>query len=61
MDQRAGGVGENLRYRAQGTRRGRKTGAAEGTMPEERKATDYKSDVKPIWCAGCGNYAVSPP
>ncbi len=27
-------------------------------MPEERKATDYKSDVKPIWCAGCGNYAV---
>jgi len=28
-------------------------------MPEEqRKATDYKSNVKPIWCPGCGNYAV---
>ncbi len=27
-------------------------------MSEERKANDYKSDVKPIWCAGCGDYAV---
>jgi len=23
-----------------------------------RKAADYKSNVKPIWCAGCGDYAV---
>lgn len=22
------------------------------------KANDYKSDVKPIWCPGCGDYAV---
>lgn len=22
------------------------------------KATDYKSDVKPVWCPGCGDYAV---
>ncbi|MCW8949316.1 MAG: thiamine pyrophosphate-dependent enzyme, partial [Sedimenticola sp.] len=22
------------------------------------KAKDYKSDVKPIWCAGCGHFAV---
>jgi 2-oxoglutarate ferredoxin oxidoreductase subunit beta len=21
-------------------------------------AKDYKSDLKPIWCAGCGNYAI---
>jgi len=23
-----------------------------------RKANDYKSDLKPIWCPGCGDYAV---
>ncbi|AKH20651.1 2-oxoacid:ferredoxin oxidoreductase subunit beta [Sedimenticola thiotaurini] len=23
-----------------------------------RKAKDYKSDVKPIWCPGCGHFAV---
>lgn len=23
-----------------------------------RKVADYKSDVKPIWCPGCGDYAV---
>ncbi|MBN1260393.1 MAG: 2-oxoacid:ferredoxin oxidoreductase subunit beta [Anaerolineae bacterium] len=23
-----------------------------------RKAKDYKSEVKPIWCPGCGDYAV---
>ena len=22
------------------------------------KAKDYKSGVKPIWCPGCGDYAV---
>ena len=27
-------------------------------MPDERKPNDYKSDVKPIWCPGCGDYAV---
>lgn len=27
-------------------------------MPDERKVSDYKSDVKPIWCPGCGDYAV---
>jgi 2-oxoglutarate ferredoxin oxidoreductase subunit beta len=24
----------------------------------KRKANDYKSNVKPIWCPGCGDYAV---
>lgn len=23
-----------------------------------RKAADYKTDLKPIWCPGCGDYAV---
>ena len=22
------------------------------------KPADYKSDVKPIWCPGCGDYAI---
>ena len=22
------------------------------------KARDYKSEVKPIWCPGCGHYSV---
>ncbi len=22
------------------------------------QARDYKSDIKPIWCPGCGHYAV---
>ena len=22
------------------------------------KASDYKSDIKPIWCPGCGDYHV---
>ena len=22
------------------------------------KPADYKSDVKPIWCPGCGDYTV---
>jgi len=30
---------------------------AEATAPQ-RKVADYKSDVKPIWCPGCGDYAV---
>jgi len=25
---------------------------------EEYKATDYKSDLKPIWCPGCGDFGV---
>lgn len=30
-----------------------------GPPPEPLlKAKDYKSDVKPIWCAGCGHFAV---
>jgi 2-oxoglutarate ferredoxin oxidoreductase subunit beta len=30
---------------------------AEAT-PSRRKVADYKSNVKPIWCPGCGDYAV---
>lgn len=26
--------------------------------PAERTPADYKSDVKPIWCPGCGDYSV---
>ena len=22
------------------------------------KASDYKSDIKPVWCPGCGDYHV---
>jgi 2-oxoglutarate ferredoxin oxidoreductase subunit beta len=30
-----------------------------GPPPEQLlKAKDYKSEVKPIWCAGCGHFAV---
>ncbi len=29
-----------------------------GCVADEPKASDYKSDVKPIWCPGCGDYAV---
>jgi 2-oxoglutarate ferredoxin oxidoreductase subunit beta len=28
------------------------------TTPAQRKSTDYKSDLKPIWCPGCGDYGV---
>ncbi len=28
------------------------------TATVRRRVSDYKSDVKPIWCPGCGNYAV---
>ena len=24
----------------------------------KRRLLDYKSAIKPVWCAGCGNYAV---
>ena len=24
----------------------------------EFKATDYKSDLKPVWCPGCGDFGV---
>ena len=23
-----------------------------------REASDYKSDIKPVWCSGCGDYSV---
>lgn len=26
--------------------------------PTPRKAADYKTDLKPIWCPGCGDFAV---
>jgi len=28
------------------------------TPIERPKPKDYKSDLKPVWCPGCGNYAV---
>ena len=28
------------------------------TTPASRKPADYKSDLKPIWCPGCGDYGV---
>ncbi|RKY56978.1 MAG: 2-oxoacid ferredoxin oxidoreductase [Candidatus Neomarinimicrobiota bacterium] len=28
------------------------------TMSEALKSTDYKSNLKPIWCAGCGDFGV---
>jgi 2-oxoglutarate ferredoxin oxidoreductase subunit beta len=28
------------------------------TMPPAFSAADYKSDYKPIWCPGCGDYTV---
>jgi len=28
------------------------------TAPIQLTAADFKSDVKPIWCPGCGDYAV---
>jgi 2-oxoglutarate ferredoxin oxidoreductase subunit beta len=28
------------------------------TTPAPRKPSDYKSDLKPIWCPGCGDYGV---
>ena len=28
------------------------------TVPAKRKPTDYKSDLKPIWCPGCGDFGV---
>ena len=31
--------------------------ADKNSIPQ-RKAKEYKSSVKPIWCAGCGHYAV---
>jgi len=27
-------------------------------VTEMRKAKDYKTDIKPIWCPGCGDFAV---
>ncbi len=26
--------------------------------PELLIAKDYKSDVRPVWCPGCGNYGI---
>ncbi len=28
------------------------------TAPTKRKPNDYKSDLKPIWCPGCGDFGV---
>ena len=28
------------------------------TLEARFSATDYKSDYKPIWCPGCGDYTV---
>ena len=28
------------------------------TAPEALTARDFKSDVKPVWCPGCGDYSV---
>ena len=28
------------------------------TPPLALKAKDYKSEIKPIWCPGCGHFAV---
>ena len=28
------------------------------TAPAKPKPTDYKSDLKPIWCPGCGDFGV---
>jgi len=28
------------------------------TTPTRRKPTDYKSELKPIWCPGCGDFGV---
>jgi 2-oxoglutarate ferredoxin oxidoreductase subunit beta len=28
------------------------------TAPAKRKPADYKSDLKPIWCPGCGDFGV---
>jgi 2-oxoglutarate ferredoxin oxidoreductase subunit beta len=28
------------------------------TIPAQRKPNDYKSDLKPIWCPGCGDFGV---
>ena len=27
-------------------------------MNEMLKARDYKTDIKPVWCPGCGDYAI---
>ncbi len=30
----------------------------EPAAPVQRKPADYRTDLKPIWCAGCGDFAV---
>ncbi|MEK7821041.1 MAG: 2-oxoacid:ferredoxin oxidoreductase subunit beta, partial [Pseudomonadota bacterium] len=32
--------------------------SAPSSAPAARRANDYKSDVKPIWCPGCGDFGV---
>jgi len=32
--------------------------SAAPTAPTKPKPTDYKSDLKPIWCPGCGDFGV---
>lgn len=31
---------------------------AEETRVDKRKATEYKTDLKPIWCPGCGDFGA---
>jgi 2-oxoglutarate ferredoxin oxidoreductase subunit beta len=31
---------------------------ATDSAPVKRKPADYRTDLKPIWCAGCGDFAV---
>ena len=31
---------------------------AEAVLPPTLRAKDYKSEVSPVWCPGCGHYAV---
>jgi len=41
------------------TRNGARVAQAEETIPVETLTVkDYKSDVKPIWCPGCGDFGV---
>ncbi len=34
------------------------TEAMAAATPPKRTAKDYKTDIKPVWCPGCGDFAV---
>ena len=34
------------------------TAALPEFKPAEFKPADYKTDLKPVWCAGCGDFGV---